>query len=95
MTPNYYTLKFNNRAHAEAICRSLGYWDDASNGPITDGQINGPDGIRGFSIFEIGQNPKGLTGYFVNVAGKLPEAVAPCQVPYGCAGIVFAGTQPV
>jgi hypothetical protein len=99
LIPNYYTLRFNDRAHAEAVCRSLGYWDDASNGPITDGMIDGPDGKRGFSIFEIGQNPKppgkaALSGYFVNVAGKLPDAAAPYQVPYGSAGPVFAGTQP-
>jgi hypothetical protein len=99
LIPNYYTLRFPNRAAAEAVCRSFGYWDDASKGPITDGQIDGPDGVRGFSIFEIGTNPKlpngtQLSGYYCNLAGKLPDAVAPYQVPYGSAGVVFVGTQP-
>ena len=99
LIPSYYTLRFADRAEAEAVCRSLGYWDDTINGPIADGMIDGPDGIRGFSIVEIGLNPKppgkaALSGYYCNVAGKLPDAVAPYQVPYGSAGVVFAGAEP-
>lgn len=94
MTPTYYTLKFTNRAAAEAVCRSLGYWDDTTAGPIADGMLDGPNGKRGFSILEIGTNPKlpngtQLTGYYCNIAGRLPDAVAPYQVPYGSAGVVF------
>ena len=99
LTPSYYTLRFTDRPAAEAVCRSLGYWNDAAAGPITDGMIDGPEGIRGFSIFEIGTNPRHpngtqLSGYYCNIAGKLPDAVAPYQVPYGSAGVVFAGTRP-
>lgn len=64
-------------------------------GPITDGQIHGPDGVRGFSIAVIGQDPTlpdgtTLDGYYVNVAGLLPAAVASFMVEYGCAGLRFA-----
>jgi hypothetical protein len=97
LTPSYYTLRFASYAEAQAICQSLGYWRPADGstpeGPITDGMIDGPDGLRGFSIFEIGA-VAGKTGYFVNIAGRLPDAVSAYQVPYGSAGVVFAGTQP-
>jgi hypothetical protein len=97
LTPSYYTLRFGSYAEAKAICQSLGYWRPAANGiaegPITDGMIDGSNGLRGFSIVEIGA-VTGKSGYFVNVAGRLPDAVATYQVPYGSAGVVFAGTRP-
>jgi hypothetical protein len=110
LPPIYYTLRFPDYATARAACQSLGYWREATNdqpeGPITDGQIIGPNGVRGFSISVIGLDPlitaatydeKGneltpavqLSGYYVNVAGILPAAAAPYQVPYGSAGMRF------
>lgn len=96
---DYYTLKFTDYNEAKAVCQALGYWRPAAEGvpegPITDGMILDGNGRpqRGFSIVEIGAVP-GQSGYFVNVAGKLPDTVAPYQVPYGSAGKVFSGTQP-
>ena len=98
LPPTYYTLRFPNYDTAKAACQSLGYWrsatEDQPEGPITDGQISGPDGVRGFSIAVIGQDPTlpdgtTLSGYYVNVAGLLPAAVEPFQVEYGCAGLRF------
>ena len=111
LAPTYYTLRFPDYATAKAACQSLGYWREATQdtpeGPITDGQITGPDGVRGFSIDEIGLDPivtaatfdedgveltpaVQLQGYYVNVAGLLPQAVEPFQVEYGSAGRKFS-----
>lgn len=98
LPPTYYTLRFNDYDEAKSVCQALGYWREASEdgpeGPISDGQIHGPDGVRGFSIAVIGQDPvlpngTQLSGYFVNVAGLLPAAAEPFQVPYGSAGLHF------
>lgn len=98
LPPNYYTLRFNSYAEARTVCQALGYWREATEGqpegPITDGQIHGPDGVRGFSIAVIGQDPvlpdgTVLTGYYCNVAGLLPAAAEVYQVPYGSAGLRF------
>jgi len=32
-------------------------------------------------------------GYYVNICGLLPEAVAPFRVPYGSAGMILAGSE--
>jgi len=110
LKPTYYTLRFPSYEVAKAVCQSLSYWREAAGGqpegPITDGQIIGPDGVRGFSISVIGLDPLvtaatydengneltpavQLSGYYVNVAGLLPVAAAPYQVPYGSAGVRF------
>ena len=111
LPPSYYTLRFPDYATAKAACQALGYWRDATDtqpeGPITDGQIVTPEGVRGFSIDPIGLDPviasgtydeagneltppTRASGYFVNVAGALPQAVEPYQVEYGSAGHQFA-----
>lgn len=103
LPPNYYTLRFNSYNEAKAVCQQLGYWreatEDIPEGPITDGQIVGPDGVRGFSIAEIGQDPvlpdgTQLQGYYVNVAGLLPAAAEAYQVEYGSAGLRFQEGPP-
>jgi hypothetical protein len=110
LAPSYFTLRFDSYAQAKATCQALGYWrpatTDQPEGPITDGQIQGPDGTRGFSISIIGQDPivtpatfdedgneltpaVQLHGYYVNVAGALPQPVEQYQVEYGSAGRRF------
>lgn len=98
LPPTYYTLRFNSYAEAKAVCQQLGYWreatEDQPEGPITDGQIHGPDGVRPFTISVIGLNPTlpdgtTLSGYYVNVAGLLPVAAEAFMVEYGSAGLRF------
>jgi hypothetical protein len=96
-TPTYYTVRFDSFGTAKAVCEKLGFWRkataEAPEGPIADGVIMGSDGKidRGFSIIVIGQDPilpdgTKLTGYYANIAGKLPAAVANFEVPYRSAG---------
>lgn len=99
----YYTLRFDSFEQARAVCQALGYWQTATSetpeGPIPSGQVYGPDGIRGFCIDVIGDDPilfdgAQLDGCYVNVAGLLPAAAQPFEVPYGSAGRVFQEVAP-
>lgn len=99
----YYTLRFDSFQQAKTVCQALGYWQEATidmaEGPIPAGQIHSPEGVRGFAIDVIGDDPvlpdgTQLDGYYVNVAGLLPAAAQPFEVSYGSAGRVFQEVAP-
>lgn len=53
-----YTLRFTNRAAAEAAAKALGFWDSAEDRLSTSGQRHSISGSwYGWHIDEIGQNP--------------------------------------
>ncbi len=97
-----YTLRFADYNQAKQAAQALGFWDEDIDQLRTLGNsINAQDGtVFGWSISEIGQDPivdgEVLHGYYVNVDGEFKEEYRPLLAPegYGCAGVVFAGTEP-
>lgn len=88
------TLCFPDYATAVATAKALGFWDDTNDQLITSGQTLRTDGTAfGWGIDEIGDVP-GRAGYWVNIVGELPPGLEPYLRPYGCAGRIFAGTEP-
>ena len=96
-TPTYYTLRFPDYATAKAACQSLGYWreatDDQPEGPITDGQITGEDGVRGFSISIIGQDPIVTPATYDEEGNELSPAVQLTGYYVNVAGLLPAAVE--
>ena len=96
-----YTLRFTDYPTAKDAATALGFWDTDLDVLKTSGQSQREDGSwYGWAIDDIGQDPvvneEVLEGYFVNVTGELPPPALAYLAPdgYGCAGRVFAGTEP-
>lgn len=82
-TAERHTLRFIGNAAAKAALQPLSLWkEEAPEGPVPFATVNG----GGLSIQEIGTNPNGLAGYYMNTLGPLPSALTPYIVPYGSAG---------
>jgi hypothetical protein len=98
LAPSYFTLRFDSYAQAKAACQALGYWRNATadqpEGPITDGQITGPDGTRGFSISIVGQDPIITPATFDEDGNELTPAVRATGYYVNVAGALPAAVEP-
>jgi hypothetical protein len=105
----FYTLRFDTEAEALQAAEALALLDDSDDLPemlvISEGRLFGQaqliTDVQVPGVYDADGNelspPRPIPGVFVNIVLSRPTlhpTLAPYRVPYGSAGVTFAGTEP-